>query len=72
MKNKRIKNITIISLALFAIMLLSTLLVIGFNYLVGFNTNINNEDVSTSIAAVAFAIALLLRYFYDKIFISKK
>jgi len=72
MKNKRIKNITIISLALFAIMLLSTLLVIGFNYLVGFNTIINNEDVSTSIAAVAFAIALLLRYFYDKIFISKK
>ena len=72
MKNKRIKNIIIISLALFAIMLLSTLLVISFNYLIGFNTNINNEDVSTSIAAVAFSIALLLRYFYDKVFVSKK
>ena len=72
MKNKRIKNIILISLALFAIMLLSTLLVISFNYFIGLNTNINNEDVSTSIAAVAFSIALLLRYFYDKIFLSKK
>jgi len=66
MKNKPVKNILIVSLSLLAIMLTATLLVIGFNYLVGYSTDTNNEDVATSIAAFAFAIALLLRFFFDK------
>ena len=60
------KNIIIVTLALFAIMLLSTLLVIGFNFVLGFSTDINTNNVSTSISAVAFSIALILRYLYGK------
>ena len=61
------KNIIIVSLALFGIMLVSTLLVIGFNSVVGFSTDINTNNVATSIAAVAFAIAVIWRYLYDKL-----
>lgn len=60
------KNILIISLALFAIMSLATLVTLGFNSFVGFSTDIDNNEVATSIAAVAFTIALALRYFYEK------
>jgi len=45
-------------------MLVSTLIVLGFNSIVGFSTNLNDEDVATATAAVAFIIGLLLKYFY--------
>lgn len=67
MKNISIKNIIIVSLALFGIMLVSTLLVVGFNSIVGFSTDINTNNVATSIAAVAFGIAVIWRYLYDKL-----
>ncbi|MEA3499042.1 MAG: hypothetical protein U9R16_08285 [Campylobacterota bacterium] len=67
MKNKSIKNILIVSIALFGIMLVSTLVVISFNSFIGFSTDVNNNDVATSIAAVAFTIALIWRYLYDKL-----
>jgi hypothetical protein len=66
MKNTSIKNILILALSLFAIMLIATLIVIGFNFFIGFSTDVQNDDVATSIAAVAFAIAVLIRYLYDK------
>ena len=64
MKNQTIKNIIILSLSLFVIMLISTLIVIAFNTFVGLSTDINNNDISTSIAAVAFVIAGLWRFMY--------
>ncbi len=64
MKNKSIKNILIVSLALFGIILVSTLIVITFNSFLGFSTDINSNNVATSIAAVAFFIALIWRYLY--------
>ena len=67
MKNTSIKNILILALSLFAIMLIATLIVIGFNFFIGFSTDVQNDDVATSIAAVAFAIAVLIRYLYQKI-----
>ena len=67
MENKSIKNILIVSVALFGIMLVSTLIVIGFNSFIGFSTDVNNDDVATCIAAVAFTIAVIWKYFYDKI-----
>jgi len=66
MKNSSFKNILILFLSLIAIMSLSTLLTLSFNFLVGFSTNIQNDDVATSIAAVAFGIGILLKYFYEK------
>ena len=59
------KNILLLSISLFTIMLISTLIVIVFNYYIGFSTDISNDNVSTSIAAVAFSIAVILRYLYD-------
>jgi len=67
MKKISLKNIIIVSLALFGIMLVSTLLVLGFNSFAGLSTDINTNNVSTSIAAVAFGIAIIWRYLYDKI-----
>jgi len=67
MKNTSIKNILILASSLFAIMLIATLIVLGFNFFIGFSTDVQNEDVATSIAAVAFAIAVAVRYLYDKI-----
>lgn len=67
MKNTTLKNILILSISLFGIMLVSTLIVIGFNSFIGFSTDVSNDDVATSIAAVAFAIALGLKYLYYKI-----
>ncbi|MEA3383378.1 MAG: hypothetical protein U9Q20_01695 [Campylobacterota bacterium] len=67
MKNKSIKNILIVTIALFTIMLVSTLVVIVFNFFLGFSTDVNNENVSTSIAAVAFFIVIIWRYLYDKV-----
>ncbi|MGB3750160.1 MAG: hypothetical protein WA945_01190 [Arcobacteraceae bacterium] len=60
------KNILIIILSLFIIMTLSSVIVIGFNSLVGLSTDVNNEDVATSIAAVAFAIGIVIKIIYDK------
>lgn len=67
MNNQTIKNIFILAFSLIIIMLISTLIVVGFNSIVGFNTDVNNDNVATSIAAVAFIIALILRYFYEKV-----
>ncbi|MDC0932712.1 hypothetical protein OAR97_02585 [Arcobacteraceae bacterium] len=67
MKNTSIKNILILALSLFAIMLIATLIVIGFNFFIGLSTDVQNDDVATSIATVAFAIAVGIRYLYDKI-----
>lgn len=67
MNNTSLKNILILALSLFTIMLIATLIVIGFNFFIGFSTDVQNDDVATSIAAVAFAIALAVRYLYDKI-----
>ncbi|MGB3750428.1 MAG: hypothetical protein WA945_02580 [Arcobacteraceae bacterium] len=66
MKNNSFKNILILFLALIAIMSLSTLLTLSFNFLIGFSTDIQNDDVATSIAAVAFGIGVLLKYLYEK------
>lgn len=66
MNNKMIKNILILSIALFTIMLISTLIVVGFNSIIGFSTDVANDDVATSISAVAFAIAIILKLIYDK------
>ncbi len=66
MKNNTIKNILIVSLSLIGIMLVSTLIVIGFNSYIGFSTDVNNNDVATSISAVAFLIAVIWKYLYDK------
>jgi len=60
------KNILIIALALFIIMTLSSVIVMGFNHLVGLSTDVNNEDVATSIAAVAFTIGVSMKFIYDK------
>ena len=60
------KNIVIVSLSLIGIMLVSTLIVIGFNSYIGFSTDVNNNDVATSISAVAFAIAVFWKYLYYK------
>ncbi|MGB5866403.1 MAG: hypothetical protein WBG69_00900 [Arcobacteraceae bacterium] len=43
----------------------STLIVLGINYFIGFSTDINNNDVATSIAGVAFLIAIAWRYLYE-------
>jgi len=66
MKNNSFKNILILFLVLIAIMSLSTLLTLSFNFFIGFSTDIQNDDVATSIAAVAFGIGVLLKYFYEK------
>ncbi len=67
MKNKSIKNILLVSISLLGIMLVATLIVIGINSFIGYSTDVNNTDVATSISAVAFAIAVIWKYFYDKI-----
>ncbi|MEA3512345.1 MAG: hypothetical protein U9R37_01990 [Campylobacterota bacterium] len=60
------KNIFLLSISLLGIMLLSTLIVVGFNLLIGYSTDVNNNDVATSIAAVAFMIAVILKYLFNK------
>jgi hypothetical protein len=60
------KNILIIAIALFVIMTLATIIVIGFNSIAGLSTNVHNDDVATSIAAVAFAIGVIMKFVYDK------
>ncbi len=66
MKNNTIKNTLIVSLSLIAVMLISTTVVIGFNSYIGFSTDVDNNDVATSISAVAFLIAVIWKYLYDK------
>jgi ABC-type Mn2+/Zn2+ transport system permease subunit len=53
-----------LALGLFAIMLVATIVVVGFNYLFGLNTNVSDDNVATAIAVIAFAIALVLRFVY--------
>lgn len=60
-----LKNIIIVSLALLGIMLVSTLIVLSFNYFIGFTTDLSNTDVNTSIAAIAFCIAIIWRTRYN-------
>lgn len=67
MENSNFKNILIISVALVLITITSTLIVIAFNSMAGFSTDLNNEDVATSIAAVAFVIGLILKFVYEKV-----
>jgi hypothetical protein len=72
MKSKSIKNIIIVSVALLVIMIVSTSIVIGFNFIIGFSTDVNNDDVATFIALVAFIIALIWKILYEKIYISNE
>jgi len=60
------KNIIILSITLLGIMLVSTILVLIFNSSLDLNTDVNNHDVATSIAGVAFLIALIWKYIFDK------
>ncbi len=60
------KNILTLAIVLFSIMLVSTLAVIGFNNFVGFSTDVSNNEVATSISAIAFCIAVALKFIYDK------
>jgi len=46
-------------------MLIATSIVVGFNSFFELSTDINNNDVATSIAAVAFLIAIAWRYLYE-------
>jgi len=62
--SSRIKNIAIVTIALVIIMLLSTLIVLGFNSILGFSTDVNNNDVATMISVVAFAFAVALKFYY--------
>ena len=55
------KNILILCISLVGIMLASTAIVLTFNSLFGFSTDVNTNDVSTSIAAIAFLIAVICR-----------
>lgn len=66
MENNSLNNIFIIFAALIGITIVASLIVLGFNFSFGFSTDINNEDVATSIAAVAFCIGLVLKYIYEK------
>lgn len=66
MQNNQLNNLFTIFIFLLGITIIATLIVVGFNYLIGFSTDINNEDVATSIAAVAFFIGVLLKYIYEK------
>lgn len=67
MKNNSLKNILIISAALIGIMIVSTIIVLGFNFIVGYSTDVNNDDVATSIAAVAFGIGVVWKLLYDRL-----
>jgi hypothetical protein len=53
-----------LALGLFAIMLVATIIVVGFNFLFGFSMDVGDDNVATAIAFVAFAIALVLRFVY--------
>ena len=64
MNKTSLKNIVVVSLALIGIMLVSTIIVLSFNHLNGFTTDLSNNDVNTSIALVAFCIAMLWRTRY--------
>jgi len=60
------KNIIILCIALLGIMLASTILVLIFNSSLGLSTDVNDNDVATSIAGVAFLIAVIWKYIFDK------
>lgn len=66
MNNSSFKNILIISIALIGIMIVATIVVVGFNSILGLNTDVNNNDVATAIAAVAFVIGVLWKLLYDR------
>jgi hypothetical protein len=67
MQNSSIKDIITLAIALFVIVFLSTLSVLGFNSVVGFSTDLSNDDVLTSISVVSFLFGLALKYYNDKI-----
>jgi hypothetical protein len=60
------KEIITLLVALVVIMLASTLLVLGFNSIVGFSTDVGNDDVLTAISVVSFLVAVILKYVYNK------
>jgi len=66
MNSKSMKNILIIAGSLIGIMLVSTLIVIVVNSFIGLSTDTNNVDVATSISALAFGIAVMWKYLYDR------
>ena len=55
-----------LALGLLGIMIISTIVVVAFNSIVGLSTDVGDDDVSTSIAVIAFGIALVLRFVYFK------
>lgn len=67
MNNQSFKNILIVSVALFGIMVVSTALVVGFNRVFELSTNLANEDVLTAISFVAFCIAVVWKFLFDKL-----
>jgi hypothetical protein len=69
--NSSFKDIVILVLVLFVIMLVSTLIVLGFNATLGFSTDVSNDDVLTAISIVSFLLAIVLKYFYEKKFESQ-
>lgn len=60
------KNSFLVVSTLVGIMLLAILIVLGFNSVVGYTTDLQNDDVLTAVAAVAFGIALVLKFLYEK------
>ena len=60
------KNIIIVTVSLIGIMLVATTIVIVFNTYIGYSTDVNNDDVATSISAIAFSIAAIWKYIDDK------
>lgn len=66
MQNDSVKDIVKLLIALFVIMLVATLVVLGFNSIIGFSTDVGNDDVLTSISVVAFSFAAILKYVYYK------
>lgn len=66
MNNQSLKNILIVSVALFGIMIVSTAIVIAFNRIFEFSTDLTNEDVLTAISFVAFCIAVIWKFIFDK------
>lgn len=65
MQNNSIKDIVILLIALVAIMFISTLIVLGFNSIIGFSTDVSNDDVLTAISVVSFLLAVGLKYYND-------
>jgi hypothetical protein len=58
MQNSSLKEILVLVIALFVIVLVSTFIVLGVNSLIGFSTDVGNNDVLTAISVVSFCLLL--------------